>query len=72
MSEPETYSEQLERVKLMASGDPTWDLSENDIAALKAVLARAEGWDDPNHGAPIECDEDDDLRPDEYDRMLYG
>lgn len=26
----------------MASGSPTWDLSDNDIAALKTVLAAAE------------------------------
>lgn len=36
MSEP--YSEQLARVRLMASGSPTWDLSPNDLAALNAVL----------------------------------
>ncbi len=35
----ETLAEQLDRVGLMAEGDPQWDLSDNDIAALKAVLA---------------------------------
>ena len=31
-------NEAIERVELMASGDPKWDLSPNDIAALKRVL----------------------------------
>jgi hypothetical protein len=35
---PEPFDEQLSRVRLMASGAPTWDLSENDLAALQAVL----------------------------------
>jgi uncharacterized protein DUF551 len=34
----ETFDEQLSRVDLMASGDSTWDLSENDCAALRAVI----------------------------------
>ena len=34
----ETFAEQVERVEGMAAGDPTWDLSDNDQAALKAVL----------------------------------
>lgn len=29
----------LERVEMMASGDPKWDLSPNDIAALKGIIA---------------------------------
>jgi hypothetical protein len=36
----ETYVEQLERVRGMAAGEPTWDLSDNDTAALRAVLDR--------------------------------
>lgn len=35
----ESFEDQLSRVEQMAGGDPTWDLSNNDIAALKAVLA---------------------------------
>ncbi len=34
----ETHSEQIDRVRLMAEGDETWDLSGNDCAALKALL----------------------------------
>lgn len=30
--------EHLERLAMMASGDPTWDLSDNDIAAIKYAL----------------------------------
>lgn len=37
----EEYDDQLSRVRLMSQGDPTWDLSPNDVAALKAVLSRA-------------------------------
>lgn len=44
MQEPlatdESFAEQLSRIELMAEGDPTWDLSDNDTAALKAVLDR--------------------------------
>lgn len=35
----ETESEKLNRVRIMASGDPTWDLSHYDTDALKYVLA---------------------------------
>jgi hypothetical protein len=38
MSEP--FSEQVLRVRLMTTTPDAWDLSPNDIAALKAVLAR--------------------------------
>lgn len=34
----ETLNECLERVKLMSEGNPTWDLSDNDLHALKATL----------------------------------
>jgi hypothetical protein len=34
----ETLDEKLSRVEMMASGDATWDLSQNDLAALRAVL----------------------------------
>ena len=35
---PERFGEQLSRVREMACGSPTWDLSDADIAALSAVL----------------------------------
>ena len=35
----ESFKEQLSRVQMMADGSPTWDLSDNDTAALEAVLA---------------------------------
>jgi hypothetical protein len=38
----ESFSEQVERVKSMARGDATWDLSDNDTAALKAILVKLE------------------------------
>src|SRR4030095_2087671 len=42
MDTPETLSEQMSRVQMMASDDgDTWDLSDNDRAALKAVLAES-------------------------------
>ena len=34
----EKLQEHLSRVELMATGDETWDLSDNDLTALKAVL----------------------------------
>lgn len=34
----ETYDEQIARVEMMAAGDNKWDLSDNDLAALRAVL----------------------------------
>jgi hypothetical protein len=34
----ESFDEQISRVRQMADGDPTWDLSQKDIAALKALL----------------------------------
>lgn len=37
----ETYIDQVSRVRLMARDESgTWDLSDNDQAALRAVLAR--------------------------------
>lgn len=38
MNMAENFADQLSRVRSMASGSDTWDLSVNDIAALKAVL----------------------------------
>ena len=35
----ETPDEMFERVQMMAGGNPAWDLSENDIAALNHVLS---------------------------------
>lgn len=37
-----TLEEQIRRVQMMASGDPKWDLSPNDIAALNALLVDRE------------------------------
>jgi hypothetical protein len=37
MSE-ESFAEQIERLELMADGDPQWDLSDNDCAAIRALL----------------------------------
>jgi hypothetical protein len=38
---PETYQEALDRVFLMGAGSTgTWDLSDNDVAALAMVLKR--------------------------------
>lgn len=34
----ESMAEQIERVRGMAAGDETWDLSPNDISALKTVM----------------------------------
>lgn len=34
----ESHAEQIARVEGMASGDSTWDLSDNDCAALATVL----------------------------------
>ena len=34
----ETLDECLNRVQMMANGDATWDLGENDLHALKIVL----------------------------------
>ena len=39
---PESADEMLSRVKLMASGDPQWDLSPNDQAAITYVLKKVE------------------------------
>lgn len=38
----EEAREQLARVEMMASGDPTWDLSDNDLADLTALLSERE------------------------------
>jgi cell division septum initiation protein DivIVA len=35
----ESYEDQLARVRAMATGAGTWDLSDNDLAALRAVLS---------------------------------
>lgn len=37
----ESENEMLSRVRLMAAGDHTWDLSDNDCTALKYVLGQA-------------------------------
>ena|SRR5580658_5807749 len=34
----ETFAEQISRLELMADGDPQWDLSDNDRAAIRALL----------------------------------
>lgn len=40
----ETYREQVRRVQMMAKGSPTWDLSDNDMAALTAVLTELDAY----------------------------
>lgn len=35
----ESRDEQIARVQAMAEGQDTWDLSDNDLAALRTVLA---------------------------------
>ena len=40
MSRDEKYAEQVSRVRQMAAGSPTWDLSPSDVAALKAIMDR--------------------------------
>ena len=40
----ESLPEQIARVHQMAKGDPTWDLSENDLAALRTVLAERDAY----------------------------
>ena len=42
MPSKERSEEMFSRVRLMADGDPQWDLSDNDTAALRHVLAEAE------------------------------
>ena len=37
MSE-ESFADKIARLELMADGDPTWDLSDNDRAAIRALL----------------------------------
>ena len=39
---PESSVEMFDRVRLMARPDTDWDLSDNDTAALRHVLAAAE------------------------------
>jgi hypothetical protein len=36
----ESWPDQLSRVRMMASDNDTWDLSEHDMEALTAVLTR--------------------------------
>jgi hypothetical protein len=38
MSDAESFADQIARLELMADGDPTWDLSDNDRAAIRALL----------------------------------
>lgn len=42
MPSNELSAEMFSRVRMMAGGDPQWDLSDNDTAALRHVLAAAE------------------------------
>ncbi len=34
----ETLKDQISRLEGMAAGDPTWDLSDNDQAAIRTLL----------------------------------
>lgn len=36
----ETPNECMGRIRTMASADPTWDLSDNDLYALNSLLAK--------------------------------
>ena len=36
----ETFVEQIARLELMAAGDAQWDLSDNDQAAIRALLEK--------------------------------
>lgn len=36
--EPEPHDDQIARVEMMADGGEKWDLSPNDLAALRTVL----------------------------------
>lgn len=42
MATVESPQEMMDRVKGMAEGDPTWDLSDNDRLALAALIRRVE------------------------------
>lgn len=35
----ESFEDQVSRLRMMASGNSKWDLSDNDIEAIKAALA---------------------------------
>jgi hypothetical protein len=41
----ESNQDKIMRVEAMASGEPSWDLSENDMAALQYVLTFVPGSD---------------------------
>lgn len=54
---PESSAEMFDRVRLMARIDTDWDLSDNDTAALRHVLAAAEAREvGEKKPACIECD----------------
>lgn len=55
----ESWKDQLSRVRMMANGDPKWDLSDNDIAAIKAVLDRVES----TNVAPVAMTTDEQFGP---------
>jgi hypothetical protein len=58
----ETKQEMYERVRGMSRGDDTWDLSDNDMAALAQVLSDAESAHcEVCHSTPCICEitEDD-------------
>ncbi len=53
----ESWAEQVTRLRLMAKGDPKWDLSPNDQAAIAAALnnlraACLERCPDETNGTP--------------------
>lgn len=52
----QTPNECMERMRMMASGDPTWDLSDNDLYALNALLAKAEKYDILANALKVICD----------------
>lgn len=65
----ETWEEQLSRVRMMATQEGgTWDLSDNDRAALQAVLARLDEHEkkaDAADESEPEADSDPDEEADE-------
>lgn len=63
----ENSTECIERVELMASGDPTWDLSENDRRALTVVLEMYRSQKDSNIDLAKRLSDTSDI----YEKALY-
>lgn len=62
MPYPEDFADQLARLRMMAKGDDKWDLSDNDRAAIQAVLDERDtlanlaglGWAFMNEGSQLQ------------------